>query len=98
MNVDAQPIDAKLASRLEKERKIHGLAHETVRPEVVTSQHIVFLPAGGQDDDRNSAGPLVGAHAPQHVETIELGKVQIEQNDLRCTLWLARDKGALGKR
>ena len=49
-------------------------------------REVFFLFGGGEDDDGNYPGPLVGADAAQDFEPVDLGELQVEQDERRVAL------------
>ncbi len=69
--------------------EVHGLAHEAVGAQIVARQNVLLLIARSQHHHGNSAAPVVGAQAAQHLEAADLRQFEIEQNHLRDRLRVA---------
>jgi hypothetical protein len=60
-----------------------GLADGAVGAEVVGGAEVFVFLAGREDENGNYAGPLVGADAAEDFEPVDLGQVQVEQDERR---------------
>ena len=67
--------------RLDERGEIDGLSHEAVGPEIVAADHVLLLVARREDDDREPPCSVVGAHPPEHAETVNPRQLQIEEHD-----------------
>src|SRR6202035_4650793 len=67
-------------NRLGELIEVHRFADVTVGAQVVTVDQVRLLFGAGQHHHRQSPGSLVGAKAPKHLEPVELGQLQIKQN------------------
>src|SRR6266700_3387062 len=78
--VDEQPVHPQHAGRVDEVAEHHGLADKAVGAEPVGSGDIGILARGGQHDDRQRTGSGVGANAPQHLQPVDLGELDIQQH------------------
>src|SRR5579859_7292973 len=81
--VENEPIQAQLANRFRESLEIHWLANIAVGAQVVTRHAIALFIGGSENHDREQLGAFIGAKTTQHFETIELGELQVEQDDFR---------------
>src|SRR5712691_9476986 len=77
--VDEQPVHSQHAGRVEEVAEHHGLADEAVGTEVVGANDVGFLARGGQYHDRQRLGSGIGADAPQYLQPVDLGEIDIQQ-------------------
>src|SRR6266850_2454606 len=78
--IEEYPVDTKLADRFGKGRELHRLAHIAVRAELVAPQHVFVLARGRKNDDRDGFRAWIGAHELEHVESTQLGKLEVEHD------------------
>src|SRR5579859_1940701 len=81
--VENEPIQAQLANRFRELLEIHWLANIAVGAQVVTPDAIALFIGRGENHDREQLGAPVGAKTTQHFKTVELGQLQVEQDDFR---------------
>jgi len=79
--VQDEPVEAKLAGGLHELGEVDGLAYEAVRSEVVARHSVPFFAARRENDDRKPSGSSVRSQAVEHLQAVELRKLQIEEND-----------------
>src|SRR5438445_8896174 len=79
--IEEHPVDTKLTDRCGKRRELYRLAHIAVRAELVAPQHVFVLARGRQDDDGDGFRARIGAHALEHVESTQLGEVEVEHDN-----------------
>jgi hypothetical protein len=78
--IEEHPVDTKLTDRCGKSRELYRLAYITIRAELVAPQHVFVLARGRKNDDRDGLRARIGAHALEHVESTQLGKLEIEHD------------------
>src|ERR1700704_4463975 len=78
--IEEYPVDTKLADRFGKGRELHRLAHIAVRAELVAAQHVFVLARRRKNDDRDGFRAWIGAHVLEHVESTQLGKLEVEHD------------------
>src|SRR5690349_10347364 len=81
--VDEQPVQAELFGRLGEFHEVDWLAHVAVGAEAVTVDDVALLVGGGENHNRQQSCALVRANALQHLQPVDLGQLQIEQDDSR---------------
>src|SRR5882672_9246093 len=78
--IEEHPVNTKLAHRFGKGRELYRLAHITIRAELVAPQHVFVLARGRKNDDRDGFRAWIGAHELEHVESTQLGKLEVEHD------------------
>src|ERR1041385_437237 len=78
--IEEHPVDTELTDRRGKGREVYRLAHVAVRSELVASQHVFVLARGRENDDGDGFRAWIGAHALEHVESAQLGKLEVEHD------------------
>ncbi len=78
--VELQPVILDVADHFLEVFLAGGLAQVTVDTEVITKFHIAVLLRGGQHDDGQQAGGGPVADFPQHVEAVQLGQFDVQQD------------------
>ena len=84
--------------------QIHRLGDVTIGVEVVALQHVLFVLRSRENDYRDVFQIVVGLDLSQHLSPIFLGKVEVEQDEIRarsaCILPLPRsnDKASITMR
>ena len=78
--VDQDPVHPELGDRAREGGEVDRLAHVAVRAGLVAAQHVLVLARRGEDDHGDEPGARIGAYAVQHVDAVELGKLEIEQD------------------
>jgi hypothetical protein len=83
--VEEEPEQADGADCFGEVGKLYRLADVGVGADAVTGLDVFVLFGGGENDNGDDPGPLVGPYSAQHVEPADLGKVQVEQDESgRC--------------
>ena len=77
------PVETKLSDRVHELIEIDGLADVAVGPEIVALDPIPVLVRGGEDDHGDPLGARVGANPLQDLQTVDLGQLEIQQDDGR---------------
>src|SRR5256714_11262887 len=80
--VQDEPVEPELADGLDELTEIHGLADVAVRAQPIPGHDVPLLPGRGEDDDREQAGARGGADAPQYLQPVDLGGLQVEEDEL----------------
>src|ERR1039457_3064589 len=79
--VNEQPEHAECADCLGQAGERYWLPHIGVGAAEVALEDVLFLPGGGEDDNGDEPGPLVGPDAAEYFEPVDLGELQIEQDE-----------------
>src|SRR5688572_1434232 len=77
--VEDEPVEAELTDGLDELLEIDGLADVAVRPAGVPVYQVPLLLGGGEDDDRQEAGPLGRSQLAQYIQPADLGKLEVEE-------------------
>src|SRR5579862_5935209 len=78
-----QPVEPELPHRFDELVEVDRLAHVTVGAQAVAMHDVLLLFGGSQDDHGQQPGPLVRAQLGQDLESVQLGQLQVEEDDLR---------------
>jgi hypothetical protein len=78
--IEEHPVDAKLTDRFGKSRELYRLAYIAIRAELVAPQHVFVLARGRKNDDGEGFRAWIGAYKLEHVESIQLGKLEVEHD------------------
>src|SRR5207237_1243897 len=80
--VEDEPVDPELAHGLDELAEVDRLADVAVRAQAVAGDDVLLFAGRGEDHDRQQARAGVGPDAPQHLEAVDLGELQVEQHEL----------------
>jgi len=69
-----------LTDRFGKGRELYRLAHVAIRAELVAPQHVFVFARGRKNDDRDGFRAWIGAHEFKHIESTQLGKLEVEHD------------------
>src|SRR5439155_5233936 len=94
--IDHQPIQPQLLDHDVKFVKIHRLAQIAVDAQLIAADKVLLLGGGGEHDHRDGSRVGVAFDDAQNFQAIELGQLEIEQNEPRMTV-LAAGKTAAAK-
>src|SRR5215216_5880162 len=75
--VQAQPVELELLHGPDELLEVHRLAHVAVGAQTVAVEHVLQLLRRGQDDNGQEAGTLAGPQAPQDLQPIYLGQLEV---------------------
>src|SRR3982074_2240246 len=78
--IEENPVDTKLTDRFGKGRELYRLAYITIRAELVAPHHVFVLARRRENDDRDGFRAWIGAHELEHVESAQLGKLEVEHD------------------
>ena len=78
--IEEHPVDAELTDRVGKGRELHRFAHVAVSAELVAPHHVFVFARGRENDDRDGFRAWIGAHELEHVESAQLGKLEVEHD------------------
>src|ERR1043165_3021254 len=92
--VQNEPVQAQRAHGLGKLRESNRCEDVAVAAQPVPVADVVFLLRRGQDDHRQQTRALVGAHPAKHFQTIDLGELQVQQDERRRHPGITSGKGA----
>src|SRR5439155_21595909 len=81
--VDDAPEQAQFFNRAHEFVKAQRLDDVGIDAQVIALGEVALLTRRGQHDDWYRAQPLVGAHGPQHLQPVNLGHLDVEENDGR---------------
>src|SRR5579862_4253336 len=96
-SVKQQPIHRDLENHLRKLHWIARLLDKAIGAKRITLVDLLLVFAGGQNYDGQSAGLELRTYALKDLETTQLGKLQIEDNDGRHHGHVATGKRARSK-
>ena len=74
-----------LANGVDERAEVDRFHDVGVRAELVAADQILFFARRGEHDDRNRLQRVVGLQCPEHVEAIDLGHFQIQQQHRRIS-------------
>jgi hypothetical protein len=81
--IQNEPIKTQLKHGLHELIEIHRLADIAIGPEAVTTEAVLLFHGRGQDDHGEELGTLIGAKPAKDLEAIQLGELQVQEDDLR---------------
>src|SRR5689334_13049021 len=82
--VQDQPVQAQLPHRFDELLEVDRFADVAVGAESVTRDEVPLLTRRGQDHHGQETGAVVGTDAAQDLEPVDLGELEIEEDDFRC--------------
>ena len=79
--VEHQPVQAQDARGFDKLIEIDRFDDVTIDAQIITLDDVALLLRRGQDDDRDFSSPRIGFDLAQHFQAVDLGQLEIEEND-----------------
>src|SRR5579883_308334 len=95
--VQNQPVESELPDSFDESVELHRLSNVAVRAQAVALQPVLILIRGRENHDRKKPRSLGRAKPPQHLESADLGQLEIEENDLRHLRYVAAGIRAFAK-
>src|SRR5579872_5188753 len=77
-----QPVVTQAPDQAAELIEVHRLLNVAVHAEMITPDHVLFLPRRGQDNDRNRHRARLALDLLQYFQPIYFGKLQIEEDQL----------------
>jgi len=87
--IEHQPIEPELAHGFDERVEIHRLAHIAVDAELIAGDDVALFVRRGEDGYRQQRGAGIGAQALQDLQAVDLGQLEIEQDQLRLDQGIA---------
>src|SRR5713226_3002387 len=81
--VQQQPIQLHIGDRADEGLEVDRLDDVAVGPEVIAGDDVGLLVRRGEDDDGDRFRAVAGLEAPQHLQPVDLGELQVQEDDLR---------------
>src|SRR5687767_14429120 len=79
--IEDEPIQAELTGGFHELGKVDRFADEAVGTEVVALDDVAFFVARRQNDDGQASCGGIRSYAAQHVQPVELGELEVEQDE-----------------
>jgi hypothetical protein len=80
--VHQQPVVPRLGNGSGKAVEFDWFDDVTVDAEFITADQVALFPRRRQGNNRNEACPWILAHGPQYLQPVDLGQLQVEQDNL----------------